>query len=83
MSKIKVMVSDHAVLRYVERAMGVDVEKIRREIEKQAMAAAALGASRINVNGLRYCLSAPRLGGFVAVTTALKPSMGKRPPSRK
>lgn len=40
MKKSRIGVTDHAVLRYMERVMGVDVERLRREIGRRADCAA-------------------------------------------
>lgn len=48
-------VSDHAVIRYLERVQGVDVEAVRREISQVvATAEDHPGASGVVLNGLRY-----------------------------
>lgn len=48
-------VTDHAVIRYLERVQGIDVEAIRREIsEVVAVAEAHPGASGVVLNGMRY-----------------------------
>lgn len=50
-------VSDHAMLRYLERVVGIDVETHRREVERRVSAAVALGASGLVSEGWRYCIS--------------------------
>ncbi len=50
-----VRVSDHAVLRYIERVLGFDVGKIRKDIltpEREGFIRA--GASKININGVVF-----------------------------
>ena len=44
-------VSDHALVRYLERIKGIDVEAIREEIWQQCQHAANLGATGFRVNG--------------------------------
>jgi hypothetical protein len=47
-------VSDHALLRYVERVMGIDVEAIRSDILTDGVKAALrTGATGITVNGVK------------------------------
>jgi hypothetical protein len=50
-------VSDHAVLRYIERVMGVDVEQIRRglltPLVRQAMIA---GAKQVTIEGVTFVI---------------------------
>lgn len=54
MKKSLVRVSDHAVVRYLERGLCIDIEGLRRRIGRQADKAAAAGASAIIIGGLRY-----------------------------
>lgn len=65
MKKSRVRVSDHAVLRYLERGLGIDVEGLRRRIGRRADKADAAGASAVLINGLRYSI---RDGVLVTVT---------------
>lgn len=60
-------VSDHAVLRYLENAEGLDVEHFRRKIGRLCAAAVAMGATSLYHEGLTFQF---RLGG---VTTVLGP----------
>lgn len=39
MKKPRVRVSDHALVRHIERVMGIDVESLRREIGREVNAA--------------------------------------------
>jgi len=54
MKKSRVVVSDHAVLRYFERVQGVDIERIRREIGARVDHAAAQGACGLIFDGYTY-----------------------------
>ncbi|WP_238121976.1 MULTISPECIES: hypothetical protein [unclassified Xanthobacter] len=49
-------VSDHAVLRELERRFGIDVEAVRRDIATRVRAAVAAGAVGVVADGLRYIL---------------------------
>lgn len=53
-------ISDHAVLRYLERAKGVDVEAVRRELGRRVDAACAehAGMSAAIIDGIRFVISA-------------------------
>jgi hypothetical protein len=68
-------ISDHAVLRYLERVKGVDIEAIRAEMQSPALdAAAAFGCSTVIMgNGARL-----KMQGSVVVT-ALEKRFGKAP----
>lgn len=47
-------ISDHAMLRYVERVMGIDVDALRAEIMSDSVKAALRsGASGVTVNGVK------------------------------
>ena len=47
-------ISDHAVLRYLERVYGFDLEATRNEIAEKSEAAIAMGASAVTVNGVKF-----------------------------
>ena len=47
-------VTDHAVLRWLERFAHVDVEAIRRRIYEETREAAHSGATRLTINGTEY-----------------------------
>lgn len=68
---IKLHVSDHAVLRYLERRHGVDVEAVRRHLAGLAVNAAELGAVAVRVEAVRLFLREEGIGpGRVLVTVA-------------
>jgi hypothetical protein len=50
----KPSVTDHAVLRYLERIAAIDVEAIRQRIHEDAHQALVSGATGITVNGIAY-----------------------------
>lgn len=52
-------ITDHALLRYIERAHGVDVEALRKLVADipQLRAAVAIKARSVSVDGLTYRLS--------------------------
>lgn len=50
-------VTDHAVIRYLDRVMGIDVEAIRREISARVTAGVQLGASAVVADGMRFVLA--------------------------
>ena len=58
MKKPMVHITDHAVIRYLERVRGVDIEAVRREIRaKVTLAQDYPGATGILVDGFRYALA--------------------------
>lgn len=54
-------VSDHAVLRYLQRVLGVDIDQVRRTMADDTASGRAKGARGVRVGGLVYRLH----GGYV------------------
>lgn len=52
----QVHVSDHAVLRWLEREHGIDVEAVRQHLADQSTDAAALGAVALQIGKVRLVL---------------------------
>jgi len=50
------MVSDHAVLRFLERCHGLDVEVIRAQIRESVQTGVRYGASAVIADGVKYVL---------------------------
>lgn len=50
------LVTDHAVLRYMERILGFDTEGLRRQIEETCAGALAIGATALHKDGVSYQL---------------------------
>ncbi|WP_102226902.1 hypothetical protein [Acidimangrovimonas sediminis] len=75
MKKSIVTVTDHAVLRYLERVEGLDVERVRREIGRRVDRVALAGASAVLIEGHRYVLSP--MGSVVTVMSAARPERGR------
>jgi hypothetical protein len=67
MKKPLAHVTDHAVLRHLERVLGVDVEAIRRELGHKVDAAVEAGAVATVSEGIRYILIEDRLVSCVPV----------------
>jgi hypothetical protein len=73
----EIIVSDHAVIRYIERHYGFSVEPIRAEILRLAKGAITAGAATLSVDGITFCFSeSPRNKGAMVVTTVLERGMG-------
>lgn len=66
-------VTDHAVVRYLERVKGLDVEALRAEIGGKVALGIAHGASSVVSQGYRYMLSAS--GHVLTVTRASEPEI--------
>lgn len=52
----KVKVTDHALIRYLERAGGFDMEKLRREIEKRVYRTAPDGCNGLTIDGVTFVI---------------------------
>ncbi len=50
------IVTDHAVLRYLERAHGLDVEHFRAHIRELVTRGAAAGATGVIADGVKFVL---------------------------
>jgi hypothetical protein len=53
-SRDPIRISDHAVLRYLQRAMGLNIELVREHIATVCAAPAAFGAVCVRAEGLRF-----------------------------
>ncbi|AEQ50772.1 hypothetical protein [Pelagibacterium halotolerans] len=83
MKKREVLVhaTDHAVLRWLERAHGIDVEAIRAHIENGAETGAAYGAVAVQIENIKLVLRDNGIGpdGDVLVTVAAVLPKGRIP----
>ena len=68
----KIIVTDHALVRYLERVAGLDLDPYRHHIASLVNEAAAAGAATITIDGYVYTLQ----GTFV--TTVLDQGMRKK-----
>lgn len=57
MSRRSDFVTDHAVVRYLERVYGVDVKSLKRRIELVTREGRDQGANAVNSGGVHYVLS--------------------------
>lgn len=67
---MKLHVTDHAVLRYLERHGGFDIEALRRSIEERLKPFAMTGAERASVDGMVFVFRSDPEG--IAVVTVLQ-----------
>jgi hypothetical protein len=75
---IKLHVSDHAVLRYLERGHGLDIDAVRRHLAGLAFNGAQLGAVAVRVEEVRLFLRENDIGEgrkLVTVATVGTPAM--------
>ena len=54
MTKPRIAISDHALIRYIERVQGVSLDPMRRELEAMLAPAMHAGACSKVVNGFTY-----------------------------
>lgn len=54
-------VTDHAVVRFLERVKGMDIDAVRAEIAEKASTALELGASGAVVDGFSYKIAGGRV----------------------
>lgn len=65
MSSDRHIVTDHAVLRYLERVYGVDIRSLRLRIERVTAEARGQGANAVISDGVKYRFS--RSGRVVTI----------------
>lgn len=71
MKKPSTRVTDHAIVRYLERVLNLDVERVRREIGQKVDHGVKSGARNVRVGGVSYKLVD---GVVVTVCKASRPS---------
>lgn len=81
MKRPRTRVSDHAVVRYLQRVGGFDVERLKREIAQRGDDAARAGASAVIVNGVHFMIGRDETG-LPVVTTVIDPKVDGPLPAR-
>jgi hypothetical protein len=56
MKRKPVLITDHAVVRFLERVAGLDIEALRDALAYRTWPAVQAGAATLVVGGHRYCL---------------------------
>jgi hypothetical protein len=75
MSKRRIGITDHAVLRYLERVRGLDVDAVRAEMaDRVAFASEHPGCTAVVSSGWRYRIR----NGVVVTVTGVHWSKGAR-----
>lgn len=76
---VEIEVSDHAILRWLEREHALDIATVRRHLAGLASDAAALGAIAVKVGEVRLTLQQhqSRSGTIVVVTALPRNSSGQ------
>jgi len=65
----QVIVTDHALVRYIERIHGLDLTKLREEISQRVKTAAMAGAVGVHHEGFEYRLGYDTTKNQAIVTT--------------
>lgn len=65
----RTIVSDHAVLRYLERVGGFEIDALRAQIAERVDAAAQIGATAVVIDGFHFVIRRSPMGPVV--TTVL------------
>jgi hypothetical protein len=72
----EIHISDHAIIRYLERAHGLDVDAVRRHLAGRLVTGARLGAIGVTIDNVKLVLQHHDQG--VTVVTALFPHWPSR-----
>ncbi len=64
----RVIVSDHALLRYFERVLEVDMDQVRAKLAAEIAAAAAAGATKYTKGGTVFVMDRTPSGDICIVT---------------
>lgn len=77
-------VTDHAVLRYLERVKGIDIDAVRNELGQVVDTAVRMGAGAAVVDGIKYVLNERTIVTCTAVKEApLRGRAMRRRPRRE
>lgn len=66
--KRQVHISDHALLRYLERILEIDIDAIRARLSHEIKTAAMLGAKKYTSAGATFVLEKTQAGDITVVT---------------
>ena len=72
MKKPAIHVTDHALIRYLERVLGYDIETLRRQIGHEIAARTSGQASSVKMDGYQYRMDN---GSVVTITTVSRPDI--------
>ena len=77
---MKLRVSDHAVLRYLQRVGGFDIEGIRQQMAARLGPSVTAGMTRVRVDGFDYQIATDEMGPIVTTILDPRTSVYKRIP---
>jgi len=65
--KVDARISDHALLRYVERVLEIDVEKLRNHLlSKEIRCAIEAGAKSVTIDGIKFIVQGKTIVTMIA-----------------
>jgi hypothetical protein len=73
MKKPRLLVTDHAIVRYLERVGGFDIDGLRHQIARRCESGASVGASSVIVEGFAFLI-----GDGQVITVVHAETMKKR-----
>ncbi|MGR3485503.1 MAG: hypothetical protein ACU0BF_09170 [Paracoccaceae bacterium] len=56
MTAVRAHVTDHALVRFLERVEGIDIERVRRRIQDEVQRGVEMDAAGVRRDGVRYTL---------------------------
>ena len=62
-------ITDHALIRYIERVYGIDLDPIKAEIAGKLASSIKVGAASVKIDGITYCMVLNP--GSVTLTTVI------------
>ena len=68
-----IRLSDHALMRFIERKYGIDLDPVRRELIALAQDPAVAGAANFKTEHGTFCFR--RDGNVIIISTFLEPGM--------
>lgn len=69
MTRRRPHITDHAMLRYLERVVGIEVDRHRHDVERLVGGAVTLGACGLISGGFRYAISEFRVTTVVPASS--------------
>ncbi|MBN2631570.1 MAG: hypothetical protein JXR75_13650 [Rhodobacteraceae bacterium] len=74
MKRARVRITDHALLRYMQRVQGLDIEALRSALERRVSATYLDGACGVTIEGFSFRIGQDGYGAVV--TTVLDKATG-------
>ncbi len=78
-----VQVSDHALIRFMERVYKIDLEPVKTEIARRCWDAGMAGASTFTLDGVTFCFGKGFRDGSIWVSTVLTTDMRSKGKGKK